>query len=53
MYVKGIGGLAEFDCGDESGWTYYVNGVFINNASTGTVLSNGDAVSWVYVTEKA
>lgn len=53
MYVKGIGGLAEFDRGDESGWTYYVNGVFINNAATGTVLSNGDAVSWVYVTEKA
>lgn len=53
MYVKGIGGLAEFDRGDESGWTYYVNGVFINNAASGTVLSNGDAVSWVYVTEKA
>lgn len=25
-YVKGIGQLYEFDCGDESGWMYMVNG---------------------------
>lgn len=49
MYVVGIGGLAEKEHGGTSGWTYYHNGVFINNAASGTVLSDGDAVSWVYV----
>ena len=49
-YVAGIGGLAEKEHGGTSGWTYYVNGVFVNNAASGTVLNDGDAVSWVYVT---
>lgn len=50
MYVAGIGGLAEKEHGATSGWTYYHNGVFVNNAASGTVLSDGDAISWVYVT---
>ena len=48
-YVASINGLAEKAHGTTSGWTYYVNGVFINNAASGTILSDGDAVSWVYV----
>lgn len=50
LYVAGINGLAEMDHGGQSGWIYYVNGAYINNAASGTVLHDGDAVSWVYVT---
>lgn len=48
-YVAGIGGLAEKAHGTTSGWTYYVNGVFVNKAASEMSLSDGDAVSWVYV----
>lgn len=48
-YVVGIGGLAEKAHGTTSGWTYYVNGVFVNKAASEMSLSDGDAVSWVYV----
>ena len=50
MYVAAINGLAEKEHGGMSGWTYYVNGVYVNAACSSTVLSDGDAVSWVYVT---
>lgn len=49
IYVAGIGGLAEKEHGGQSGWTYYVNGAYINAAASATVLSSGDAVQWVYV----
>lgn len=50
IYVAGIGGLAEFDHGGESGWKYSVNGTFPNHAADKSVLSDGDVVRWVYVT---
>lgn len=50
IYVASIGGLAEKEHGSMSGWTYYVNGAYINKAASATMLKNGDAVSWVYIT---
>ena len=49
-YVKAIGGLAEKDCGNGSGWTYKVNGVKPMMAASKYVLKNGDVVEWYYVT---
>ena len=49
-YVAAIGGLAEMEHGDRSGWMYSVNGVTPNTACSNYVLSNGDNVVWYYVT---
>lgn len=48
IYVSAIEGLAEFDEGNNSGWTYRVNGKYINSSSSEHVLSNGDYVEWIY-----
>lgn len=47
-YVEGIANLYEFDCGQQSGWTYLVNGVQPGYGSSQYVLSDGDVVEWVY-----
>lgn len=49
VYVSSIGGLAEKQHGPMSGWTYYVNGAYINTACSNYVLSDGDSVLWTYV----
>lgn len=48
-YVSSIGGLAEKQHGASSGWTYYVNGGFVNTSCSSYVLSDGDSVYWTYV----
>ena len=50
VYVSAIGGLAEKEHGATSGWMYSVNGVQPNQSAGGYVLSDGDSVSWYYVT---
>ena len=47
-YVTGISYLYEFDHGDLSGWTYYVNGVVPSVGCDGCKLSDGDVIEWVY-----
>lgn len=47
-YIKGIGNLYEFDCGDQSGWIYGVNGWSPNYGCSRYVLQNGDTVSFCY-----
>ena len=47
-YVEGIGNLYEFDCGDESGWMYKVNGWFPNYGCSEYPLSDGDAIEFCY-----
>lgn len=47
-YVEGIANLYEFDCGQQSGWVYLVNGVSPGYGSSQYVLSPGDTVEWVY-----
>lgn len=50
VYVSAIGGLAEKEHGGHSGWMYSVNGAVPMTACSNYVLSNGDSVSWYYVT---
>lgn len=51
VYVKAIGGLAEYEHGGTSGWCYSVNGTTPMTACSNYVLSNGDNVVWYYVTD--
>ena len=50
IYVSAIGGLAEKEHGGHSGWMYSVNGAVPMTACSNYALSNGDSVSWYYVT---
>lgn len=47
-YVEGLNGLSEFDCGPASGWTYTVNGGFLNLSSSDCLLNDGDVIVWSY-----
>lgn len=48
IYVRGIGGLSEFDYGSLSGWTYRVNGEYPDKSCASCILSEGDYVEWIY-----
>ena len=50
IYVRAIGGLAEKEHGGNSGWMYSVNGAVPMTACSNYTLSDGDSVSWYYVT---
>ena len=47
-YVEGINNLYEFDCGNESGWMYKVNGWFPNYGCSSYTLKDGDVIVWTY-----
>ena len=47
-YIEGINHLYEFDCGDESGWMYKVNGWFPNYGCSSYVLEEDDVIVWSY-----
>ena len=47
-YIEGINHLYEFDCGNESGWMYKVNGWFPNYGCSSYYLENGDTIVWCY-----
>ncbi len=47
-YVEGIHNLYEFDCGNESGWMYRVNGWYPNYGCSRYQLAPGDVVEWRY-----
>lgn len=47
-YVEGINNLYEFDCGNESGWMYKVNGWFPNYGCSSYTLKDGDVIVWAY-----
>lgn len=49
VYISAINGLKEFAHGKTSGWTYYVDGVFINQSCSAYTLKNNQNVRWVYV----
>ncbi|MGN0520327.1 MAG: DUF4430 domain-containing protein [Candidatus Fimenecus sp.] len=51
-YVKSIGGLAEFDCGAQSGWLYKVNGELPNVSCKYYTLQAGDCIEFVYTCTK-
>lgn len=50
-YIEGIGNLYEFDCGEESGWMYAVNGWFPNYGCSQYQLQDSDTVEWAYTCE--
>lgn len=47
-YIEGIGNLYEFDCGEQSGWMYAVNGWYPNYGCSRYQLKDGDAIDWRY-----
>ncbi len=47
-YVEGIAHLYEFDCGEESGWMYRVDGSFANYGCSSYKLTGGEYIEWVY-----
>lgn len=47
-YIEGINHLYEFDCGNESGWMYKVNGWFPNYGCSAYSLKDGDSIVWCY-----
>lgn len=48
VYIEGIGGIYEFDCGDLSGWMYKLNGEFLKSSASGYTVKNGDVIEFVY-----
>ncbi len=48
IYVKGINNLDEFDCGNESGWLYYVNGKKPPVSCDKYTVSSGDEIVFSY-----
>lgn len=48
IYVRSIDGLAEFDHGSMSGWTYYVNGIMPDVSCASYEIHEGDVVEWIY-----
>lgn len=49
-YIKGIGGLYEFDCGGGSGWMYRVNGNIPMTPVNKYILKDSDTIELYYVT---
>ncbi|MBR2780491.1 MAG: DUF4430 domain-containing protein, partial [Eubacteriaceae bacterium] len=48
-YVQNYAGyLSEFDCGEQSGWMYCVNGTFPGVGASGWNLKTGDVMRWQY-----
>ncbi len=48
VYVKGIGNLYEFDCGDMSGWLYRVNGEKQSYGCSKYILNDKDKIEFYY-----
>ena len=47
-YIEGIGNLYEFDCGEQSGWLYFVNGISPGLGCSGYTVANGDEIVFAY-----
>lgn len=47
-YIEGIGNLYEFDCGEQSGWLYFVNGISPGLGCSSYALSDGDEIVFAY-----
>ena len=48
VYIEGIGNLYEFDCGEQSGWMFSVNGVYPGLGCSGYTVSDGDEIVFAY-----
>ena len=47
-YIKGIGNIYEFDCGEGSGWMYRVNGWYPNYGCSRYEVKDGDKIEFRY-----
>lgn len=47
-YIEGINHLYEYDCGDQSGWIFKVNGTAPNYGASAYTLEDGDSIRWLY-----
>lgn len=47
-YIEGINQLYEFDCGQNSGWMYRVNGWYPNYGCSSYDVEDGDNIEWKY-----
>ena len=47
-YIENLAGLAERECGPQSGWMYKVNGWFPNYGSSRYQVCDGDVIVWSY-----
>ncbi len=48
-YVKGIGNLYEKDCGKNSGWIFYVNGVSSQVGCSDYYVKDKDVIEFTYI----
>ena len=48
IYIEGIGNLYEYDCGEQSGWLYFVNGISPGLGCSGYQVSDGDEILFAY-----
>ena len=49
-YVTAVGGLSAGDAGEQSGWTYTVNGETVMTGCSQLTVQAGDEILWTYVT---
>ena len=47
-YIEGISNIYEFDCGDNSGWLYKVNGQSPGCGSSQYIIKDNDKIEWIY-----
>ncbi len=48
VYIKGINNIYEFDCGNNSGWRYKVNGYMPGYGCSRYLLHDGDVIEWLF-----
>ena len=48
FYIDGINGLFEFDCGDLSGWMYFVDGESPNKTCGDYIVGDGQKIEFRY-----
>lgn len=48
VYIEGIANLYEFDCGEQSGWMFSVNGTYPSLGCSAYTLADGDAIVFRY-----
>lgn len=51
VYIQGIAHIYEYDCGNLSGWMYFVNGAFVNAGASAYKVKAGDNITWRYTCE--
>ncbi len=50
-YLRGIANLYQNDCGEYSGWSYYINDEMPSESAASYKLKNGDAIRFVYISD--